>query len=185
MLDFIVLGMVLCDSLTGYDIKKHIEDGIGVFYKASFGSLYPSLKKLTDKGFLAMWESPHGARQKKFYRITSQGEERFFRWLSSPMQVLDGTNTHLAKVYFFDKLSPKLRAQQLLAYETNNIHYLQKLKDLETRFDMEVDQDAYYYKLSTLYYGICATQEAIRWCRHIRLKKPLSMLLRTEEDSNA
>ena len=50
MLDYIILGMVLNEDLTGYDIKKFIENGIGVFYKASYGSLYPALKKLTEKG---------------------------------------------------------------------------------------------------------------------------------------
>lgn len=49
MLEFIALGMVLEGDLTGYDIKKAIENGIGVFYKASFGSLYPALKRLTEK----------------------------------------------------------------------------------------------------------------------------------------
>ncbi|WP_081905926.1 PadR family transcriptional regulator [Kineothrix alysoides] len=41
--------MVLNEDLTGDDIKKLIENGIGTFYKASFGSLYPALKKLTEK----------------------------------------------------------------------------------------------------------------------------------------
>ena len=40
MLESIALGMLLEKDLTGYDIKKFIENGIGVFYKASFGSLY-------------------------------------------------------------------------------------------------------------------------------------------------
>ena len=52
MLESIALGMLLEKDLTGYDIKKFIENGIGVFYKASFGSLYPALKRLTEKGYL-------------------------------------------------------------------------------------------------------------------------------------
>lgn len=44
MLEYIVLGMVNYEDMTGYDIKKYIESGISVFYKASFGSLYPILK---------------------------------------------------------------------------------------------------------------------------------------------
>ena len=55
MLASIALGMVLEGDLTGYDIKKRIEKGIGVFYKASFGSLYPALKKLTRNGWLSTY----------------------------------------------------------------------------------------------------------------------------------
>ena len=47
MLESIILGMVSDNDFTGYDIKKLIENGIGVFYKASYGSLYPALKRLT------------------------------------------------------------------------------------------------------------------------------------------
>lgn len=39
MLESLILGMVINEDLTGYDIKKLIETSIGTFYKASFGSL--------------------------------------------------------------------------------------------------------------------------------------------------
>ena len=177
MLDYIILGMIYDDNLTGYDIKKYIENGIGVFYKASYGSLYPALKKLTEKGFLTMYEEPLGGRQKNYYKITNEGKKVFLDWLVLPINVLDGTNTHLAKVYFFDKLSSDIRERQLLEYEINNENYLRKLQALENDFDKMDNKDCFYYKLSTLYYGICITQETLRWCRHIREGKPLRTLI--------
>jgi len=177
MLDYIILGMIYDDNLTGYDIKKYIENGIGVFYKASYGSLYPALKKLTEKGFLTMYEEPLGSRQKNYYKITNEGKKVFLDWLVLPINVLDGTNTHLAKVYFFDKLSSDIRERQLLEYEINNENYLRKLQALENDFDKMDNKDCFYYKLSTLYYGICITQETLRWCRHIREGKPLRTLI--------
>lgn len=181
MLDYIILGMVLNEDLTGYDIKKYIDNGIGVFYKASFGSLYPALKKLTEKGCLIMYEEPRGGRQKKFYKLTEEGKKIFMDWLVSPMNVLDGANSHLAKVYFFDKLPPDICDHQLLEHEINNTNYLRKLQALEKGFKEMENKDCFYYKLSTLYYGICVTQETIRWCRHIRAGKPLSELMGREE----
>jgi len=177
MLDYIILGMIYDDNLTGYDIKKYIENGIGVFYKASYGSLYPALKKLTEKGFLTMYEEPLGGRQKNYYKITNEGKKVFLDWLVLPINVLDGTNTHLAKVYFFDKLSSDIRERQLLEYEINNENYLRKLQALENDFDKMDNKDCFYYKLSTLYYGICITQETLRWCRHIREGKLLRTLI--------
>ena len=177
MLDYIILGMVYDVNLTGYNIKKYIENGIGVFYKASYGSLYPALKKLTEKGFLTMYEEPLGGRQKNYYKITNEGKKVFLDWLVLPINVLDGTNTHLAKVYFFDKLSSDIRERQLLEYEINNENYLRKLQALENDFDKMENKDCFYYKLSTLYYGICITQETLRWCRHIREGKLLRTLI--------
>ena len=181
MLDYIVLGMVLNEELTGYDIKKCIENGIGVFYKASYGSLYPALKKLAEKGCLVMYEKPQGGRQKNYYRLTDEGRKYFFDWLAAPVSVLDGSTVHLAKVYFFDKLPPETRDRQLLEHETNSANYLMKLRALERDFNKMQNKDGFYYKLSTLYYGICITQESIRWCRHIRAGKPLSELIEGEE----
>ena len=183
MLEYIILGMIAGHDLTGYDVKKFIENGIGVFYKASFGSIYPALKKLKEKGCLDMYSKPQGSRQKNFYKITEQGKEVFLKWLSSPMHVLDGTNTHLAKVYFFDKLPPDIRERQLLEYEANNKSYLQKLQTREEEFREMEEIDCHYHKLSTLYYGILITQETIRWCRHIRTGQPLTSLIYEEDFS--
>ncbi len=180
MLESIILGMVLEDDLTGYDIKKLIEKSIGVFYKASFGSLYPALKRLTEKGFLTTSERPQGGRKKIFYHTTKEGQNCFFEWLSLPMDIFEGTNTHLAKVYFFDKLSPEIRECQLFEYEINNRNYLNKLLALEKEFNKLENKEAFYYKLSTLYYGICITQKTIQWCQHIRTKKTLTDLIESE-----
>ncbi len=180
MIDFIIVGMVLEEPSTGYDIKKLIENGIGVFYKASFGSLYPALKKLLDKGYLTMFEHAQGDRLKKYYQSTEQGKAAFLEWLSSPMDFNDGTDNHLVKVYFFDRLPIEVRDRQLQEYEVRNTNYLRKLQILEKHFSNMENKECFYFKLSTLYYGICIVQNNIKWCRHIRGQKPLSDLLEVE-----
>ena len=165
------------NDATGYDIKKIIENGIGVFYKASFGSLYPALKRLTKKGFLTTFEKPQGSRSKIFYHITGEGQNQFLEWLSSPTDIFEGTNIHLAKVYFFDKLPPEIRERQLFEYEINNRNYLKKLQDLEKNYSKIENSECFYYKLSTLYYGICVTQKTVQWCQHIRMQKSLPDLI--------
>lgn len=181
MLDFIIIGMVYYEALTGYDIKKRIEDGIGIFYKASFGSLYPSLKRLTEKGYLTMLEQPQGGRQKKFYSITDQGKNDFLAWLVSPME--KETENHLVKVFFFDRLPENARNQLLQEYELANMKYLRNLQKLEKRFAAMENKESFYYKLSTLYYGIITVQNNILWCRHILERKPLSELCTMEAEA--
>ncbi|MCL2771777.1 MAG: PadR family transcriptional regulator [Oscillospiraceae bacterium] len=182
MLEFIIIGMVLDESLTGYDIKKYIEKGIGSFYKASYGSLYPSLKKLTEKDYLIMTEQPQSGRQKKYYKITEKGKEAFFEWLSNPADLNDNMNNHLVKVYFFDKLPEDIRNRHLQEYELKNLNYLRKLQALEKHFSKMENKECFYYKLSTLYYGICIVQDNIKWCRHIRERKPLTELITIERE---
>jgi len=178
MLDYIILGMVLDEALCGYDIKKAIEKGVGVFYKASYGSVYPGLRRLTDRGDLVMREEPRGERTRKLYGATQAGRASFMSWLASPLNVLDGTSAHLAKVYFFDRLAPDRRDEQLRELEANNQAYLRELQTLERDFAQH-DTAGYYHRLSTLYYGIRVVQESIRWCQHIRAGKPLAELIET------
>jgi len=46
------------------------------------------------------------------------------------------------------------------------------------------NKDCFYYKLSTLYYGIRVTQETVRWCEHIRNGKPLSEFIKGVEENS-
>ena len=178
MLNYITLGMLSCgDNLTGYELKKLIENGIGVFYRASYGSLYPALKRLEADGFITMSEESTGNRRKKRYSITESGSAAFHNWLVAPIEISESANNHLAKVYFFDRLSPEQRMRLLSEYEANNLQYLRKLESLHQQFSQRNDMEPHYYKLSTLYYGIAVVRETLRWCRHISSGKPLQELL--------
>lgn len=179
MLEYIIIGFLLDDSLTGYDIKKNIETRTGLFYKASYSSIYPTLKRLTEKGYLLVSEQTQGNREKKYYRATEQGKLYFYEWLSSPIDFNDEKNNHLLKVYFFDRLPDADRNRLLREYELHNMNYLLRLQSLEKHFS-RLKRDDDYFRLSTLYYGIRITEENIRWCRHLVERKPLSLLL---EDS--
>ena len=179
MLNYIVLGMLYNGPLTGYDVKKWIENGIGVFYKASYGSIYPTLKQLSEQELVSLCPEEQGSsRQKKLYEITPKGQETFLDWLSQPIEAEDsgGKQNHLAKVYFFDVMPEELASQQLAEYERKNLDYLNRLLALERSFDSPGNQKHHYYKMSTLYYGIGIVRETLRWCRHARLKLPFREL---------
>ena len=176
MLEYIILGLASKKELTGYDIKKCIGERFGIFYKASFGSLYPALNRLVAKGYVTS-ETKDGGRKKVYYKTTAEGLLYFKEWLTSPMEILDGTNPNLIKVYFFDQLPDDEREQQLMQYEMNNVSYLKQLHALRERLSTIEHPESHYYKLSTLYYGIIITQETIHWCRQIRTHQPLPDLL--------
>ena len=174
MFDYIALGMVLHEELTGYDIKKKIEAGIGNFYKASHGSLYPALKKLTDKGYLSMTEQKQGNRLKKYYKITELGKGVFLEWLSSPYDINTGDEVHLAQVYFFGELPTGSRIKRLQAHEFYLQQMLQQLQSVEKQLSNENLSDRDYFELSTFYFSYQLLQNTIRWLRYIREQKPFS-----------
>ena len=174
MFEYIVLGMVLREPLTGYDIKKKIETGIGNLIKASHGSLYPALKKLTDKGYLAMNEQMQGQRIKKYYMATEIGETIFLEWLSLPFDQNINNETHLAKIFLFGELPKEIRIKRLQEYEFYFRQMLQQLQSIKKQLSIETLSDRDYFQISTFYFSYQTLLNTIRWVEYIKEQKPLS-----------
>jgi DNA-binding PadR family transcriptional regulator len=181
MIEFISLGMVLHEPLTGYDIKKRIEAGIGNFYKVSYGNLYPALKKLTDKGNLTMDEQKQGNRQKKYYRATESGRAAFLEWLSSPLAT-NNEDTHMLKIFLLGELPKENRIVLLEEYEFYLRQMLRQLQNTEKQLPAEELNDKDYFEISTFYFSYQLLQNTIRWLRYIREQKPLSKFLSESKD---
>ena len=179
MLEYLALGMVLYEPLTGYDVKKEIEAGVGNFYTASYGSLYPALKKLTSKGYLSMTEQQQGSRLKKYYKSTDLGKAEFLEWLSAPLDQSLSIASHMARIYFYDELPVSTRKRLLKEYEAYYQQLLQKYHKMEKRL-AKIAMNDEYYEMSTLYLGIQHLQDNIRWLKFIRKQKPLSGFIRQD-----
>ncbi len=77
MLDLLVLRTLLFGPLHGYAIAGAIRDSSGEALKIEFGSLYPALKRLELKGWIASkWETSEHNRRAKVYRLTPAGRKR-------------------------------------------------------------------------------------------------------------
>jgi PadR family transcriptional regulator len=63
--------------LHGYGIANSIRNRSNEALAIEFGSLYPALKRLELKGWIASkWEISEHNRRAKYYRLTSAGKER-------------------------------------------------------------------------------------------------------------
>ena len=69
-LKFVILRLLADKPMHGYDVMKALEEECGGWYKASPGSVYPTLQMLEDQGFLTV-QATDG---KKVYTITAEGE---------------------------------------------------------------------------------------------------------------
>lgn len=173
MLDNIVLGMILDEPRTGYDIKKLIEAGVGNFYKVSYGNLYPALKRLADERLVTLDEQTHGKKVKKYYIATDDGKKSFMEWLSIPFDHSLGGEALMVKIFFFGRLPEDARRRQLGEYEVHFRQSLRKLMAMEKAILKEEGETVDYFEISTLYLGIRNTQIAIDWVKYIMRQKPL------------
>lgn len=172
MLEHIILGLLMEGAMSGYDVKKSIDGSIGMFYKASFGSLYPALQRLTQKGLVSVAEVEDSSKNKKIYMLLPAGKEAFLSWLAEPLQV--SRNEHLLRIFFYDYLDEETRQHRLTEYEYTLINEIRRLQGTEQVITQELDQienpDQYYYRISVLPYGMQHYEMELNWVRTIKAR---------------
>ena len=87
-LDVLVLTIIKNSEsgISGYDISLSIKRTFGGMWKASAGTIYPLLSRLTEKGYLIMEEITSSNRQKKLYKISKDGEEKLEKVLKGNIE---------------------------------------------------------------------------------------------------
>jgi DNA-binding PadR family transcriptional regulator len=86
-LQYFVLGLLIRQPMSGYDIKRFLKSLSWLIDVPSFGSLYPSLHALLKDGLVTMEVVAHQDRPpRKIYTIAEAGREALRVWLSQPSE---------------------------------------------------------------------------------------------------
>ncbi|CAN7759139.1 PadR family transcriptional regulator [Paenibacillus sp. LjRoot153] len=129
MQDKIILGLLLDGDKSSYDLKKSMESSTGFFYNSSQGSIQPALKKLIQNGHIQVTEEHRGARIKKVYSVTEEGEKAFLQWAGEPIALDKPRDPALVKMFFFNYVEDH---QKLVLVEA----YLREIETVETTLKM-------------------------------------------------
>ena len=80
LLDMLVLKTLVMGPLHGYGIAKAIRTNSNETLDIEFGSLYPALKRLELKGWIASkWEMSEFNGRAKYYRLTAAGKKQLLQ----------------------------------------------------------------------------------------------------------
>lgn len=148
MLEFVIEGFLMRYDMSGYDIKQTI-DGIK-YYNASYGSIYPTLKKMEAEGLISSKEIIEAGKYKKIYSINEAGKSRFLEWLQKPPEILKSDNEHLVKLSFYEFLT-KDKLKELIPALIRKIHNLARRYEVMASV-LEKDMDV--YQLATLKFNV-------------------------------
>src|ERR1700754_2500461 len=69
----VILGMLASGRRTGYDIKAFVDRTTRYFWAASYGQIYPELKRLEGQGLVRGQSEPSGGRARTAYELTEAG----------------------------------------------------------------------------------------------------------------
>jgi DNA-binding PadR family transcriptional regulator len=115
MLELAVLGLLKERPMHGYQLSRELGDSLGGLWRVSYGSLYPTLRRLErDAAIESEAGDVRGARRKKVYRITEKGEQIFLDLLQETPQDTQTEDARFRmRLAFFRYLSPETRIRLL------------------------------------------------------------------------
>lgn len=64
-MDNIILGLLLLQSRTIYQLRERIDKGLNLMYSSSTGSIQAAIKKLLNSGYIDFEETVENGRRKK------------------------------------------------------------------------------------------------------------------------
>ncbi len=96
----VILGVLAVEPRSGYDIKALTDKSTRFFWAASYGQIYPELKRLAEAGLIEGSDEPSGGRKRTVYRITRDGRKALAEWLNAPEQVHELRDEGLLKLFF-------------------------------------------------------------------------------------
>jgi DNA-binding PadR family transcriptional regulator len=159
VLELAVLGLLKETPMSGYELKKQLTVKLGAFWRVSYGSLYPCLKRLATDGALEVEVAPFTSRKKHVYRLTERGNRLFHQLLeSADMHDLEQDRFSL-RLAFFRYLRPDIRLDQL---ERRRGYLQERLADLRTSLRATRERmDAYTIELMD--HGLDEREREIAW----------------------
>ena len=83
---YALLAMVRDGVSTGYRMKQALERFASFFWSASYGQIYPVLKRLEDAGMITGHDATSSGRLRREYSLTSDGEAALDQWLAEPKE---------------------------------------------------------------------------------------------------
>lgn len=104
----LVLGMLKLGPAHGYELRSRVREELGSAWRVASSQLYASLRRLEEEGFVRASPRPVPGRPPRVvYALTPAGEERFWKWLTSPPAgQRRARGFYLVRLYFLLRFAP-------------------------------------------------------------------------------
>ena len=164
----VILGMLAARPRSGYEIKQLVDSSARFFWAASYGQIYPELKKLEKAGLISGDDSSTGARQRTTFRLTSKGRRVAREWMATAPEVLEVRDEGLLKLFFAGSIDPERAAEIARERAAVSREKAAELRAIADQIDeagtpagAEAQPDA--GSLAVLRYGIAASEWTAEW----------------------
>ncbi|MDV6011031.1 PadR family transcriptional regulator [Haloechinothrix sp. LS1_15] len=180
MLEFAILGLLHEAPMHGYVLRKRLHDTLGMFRTFSYGSVYPTLRRMQRAGLITEEvddldetdATPSGSRgqnrswgrrARRVYKLTAEGKERFAELVgdAGPQTWEDeGFGVHLA---FFSRTPADVRMRILEGRRRRVEERREGLRAALARAEERIDR--YTRELHRL--GLESSEREVRWLNEL------------------
>ena len=166
VLELAILGLLLESPMHGYELRKRLTGLLGAFRAFSYGSLYPTLRRMQADGLIADEEGvvgPIKRRARRVYELTPLGRKRFAELVADtgPQNYTDdGFGVHLA---FFSRTPAEARMRILEGRRRQVEERREGLREAVGRASGSLDR--YTKQLHQL--GLESSEREVRWLNEL------------------
>ena len=163
-IDYVLLGLLSHESLSGYDIKKRLDNRLRFFWNASYGSIYPALSKLEEQKYITKCGLTENGREKLIYTITEQGRSYLYTWLQKPVVKDELRYETLLKLFFGNQAGPDITLHHIEEFEQKIRRELPFLQECAHQLAQYPEDATHTYYLLTVHFGIKTYEAYLEWC---------------------
>lgn len=160
---YVILGMVSREPRSGYEIKAAVDNTTRFFWAASYGQIYPELKRLSEAGLVEGVDASQGDRKRTRYAITADGKAELKDWLRKPPEASEMREEGLLKLFFSGVLKPAEAVETLRSMRRHRLALSERLRSLEPEKTELKDP----FPLMVLRAGIEFNEWFAEWCERM------------------
>ncbi len=127
----VILGMLGWRPMSGYEMKSIVDKSTRFFWAASYGQIYPELRRLAKAGLVEGEADPQGARKRNVYRLTEAGRAALRGWLARDPEVFELRDEGLLKLFFASATDGDSAASTLAAMGREHRAIVEELEATE------------------------------------------------------
>lgn len=161
MLELAILGLLHDSPMHGYELRKQVHRVLGTVRALSYGTLYPRLRELVNRGLIVEAGRPElGRRGRITYAVTPAGQERFSALLAGagPMAWEDDVfDVHFA---FFGRTD---RAARLRILEGRRARLEERLAAIRANGPGQGPAVVDTYAVELHRHGLESAERDVRW----------------------
>ncbi|MGO9309981.1 MAG: PadR family transcriptional regulator [Spirochaetia bacterium] len=164
-LKYALLGLLAESPKYGYELKRRFEGALGNVWSVSYGQLYPTLRRLSEMGWVTKKTEPgKKAAEKNIYSMTEKGRKKLDEWLLKPVRSTYRVKDEFTlRFLFFSKIAPDHVLEYLREYQKKTAEQRESFQNTLQSLQGEID----FFLQEIIRKGIVHLEAEDRWLEEV------------------